>query len=114
MKINVGLAQISPKLADVRSNCELHLQFVERAVAQKVDLLVFPELSLTGYTLQDAVGDVAHAASPSDPLMSTMLEASQRLDAIQQMRIANREGHYLERVIERARDIRQHAARPAQ
>lgn len=32
------------------------------------------------------------------------------LDAIQQMRIANREGHYLERVIERARDIRQHAA----
>lgn len=82
MKINVGLAQISPKLADVRSNCELHLQFVERAVAQKVDLLVFPELSLTGYTLQDAVGDVAHAASPADPLMSTMLEASQRLDLV--------------------------------
>lgn len=35
---------------------------------------------------------------------------SETLDAIHQMRIANREGHYLERVIERARDIRQHAA----
>ena len=35
---------------------------------------------------------------------------AETLDAIQQMRIANREGHYLERVIERARDIRQHAA----
>jgi NAD+ synthase (glutamine-hydrolysing) len=82
MKINVGLAQISPKLADVRSNCELHLQFIERAAAQKVDLLVFPELSLTGYTLQDAVGDVAHKATPTDPLISTMLEASQRLDLV--------------------------------
>ena len=35
---------------------------------------------------------------------------SETLDAIQQMRIANREGHYLGRVIDRARDIRQHAA----
>ncbi|MBK6659751.1 MAG: ABC transporter ATP-binding protein [Proteobacteria bacterium] len=35
---------------------------------------------------------------------------AETLDAIQQMRIANREGHYLGRVIERARDIRQHAA----
>ena len=82
MKINVGLAQISPKLADVQSNCELHLAFVERAAQQKVDLLVFPELSLTGYTLQDAVGEVAHKASPSDPLINAMLEASQRLDMV--------------------------------
>jgi NAD+ synthase (glutamine-hydrolysing) len=82
MKINVGLAQLSPKLADVQSNCELHLQFVERAAAQKVDLLVFPELSLTGYALQDAVGDVAHQATPADPLMNTLLEASRRLDLV--------------------------------
>ncbi len=84
MKINVGLAQISPKLADVRSNCELHLSFVERAAqhAPRVDLLVFPELSLTGYTLQDAVGEVAREASPADPLINTMLEASQRMDLV--------------------------------
>lgn len=82
MKINIGLAQISPKLADVRFNCELHLSFVERAARQKVDLLVFPELSLTGYTLQDAMSEVAHQAAPSDPLMSSMLEASRRLDLV--------------------------------
>lgn len=82
MKINLGLAQISPKLADVRANCELHLAFVERAAAQRVDLLVFPELSLTGYTVQDAMSEVAHRATPSDPLMSTMLEASRRLDLV--------------------------------
>ena len=82
MKINVGLAQISPKLADVRSNCELHMQFIERAAQQKVDLLVFPELSMTGYAVQDAVGEVAHRAVPSDPLINTMLEASQRMDLV--------------------------------
>lgn len=82
MKINIGLAQISPKLADVRSNCEIHLGFVERAAQQKVDLLVFPELSLTGYALQDASRDVARLAVPSDPLISTMLEASKRLDLV--------------------------------
>lgn len=82
MKLNIGLAQISPKLADVRSNCEIHLGFVERAVQQNVDLLVFPELSLTGYALQDASRDVARKAVPSDPLISTMLEASQRLDLV--------------------------------
>lgn len=82
MKINLGLAQISPKLADVRANCELHLAFVERAAAQRVDLLVFPELSLTGYTVQDAMSEVAHRATPSDPLMGTMLEASRRLDLV--------------------------------
>jgi len=35
---------------------------------------------------------------------------SETLDAIHQMRIANREQHYIGRVIGRARDIRQHAA----
>lgn len=82
MKITVGLAQISPKLADVRANCELHMSFVERAARQNVDLLVFPELSLTGYTLQDAVREIAHAASPHDPLINSMLDASHRLDLV--------------------------------
>jgi NAD+ synthase (glutamine-hydrolysing) len=94
MKLNVGLAQISPKLADVRSNCELHLSFVERAVQQKVDLLVFPELSLTGYTLQDAVGDIAHRASPSDPLLHAMLEASRRLDLVVGFAEVDERGRY--------------------
>lgn len=82
MKITVGLAQISPKLADVRSNCELHMQFIERAAQQKVDLLIFPELSMTGYAVQDAVGEVAHRAVPADPLINTLLEASQRMDLV--------------------------------
>jgi predicted amidohydrolase len=80
--LSVGLAQIYPKLGDVRANCELHLQFVERAAAQGLDLLVFPELSLTGYTLQDLVREVAMRPTAEHPAFAAMLEASRRLDLV--------------------------------
>lgn len=79
---NVGLAQVYPKLGDLRSNCELHLQYVERAVAQEVELLVFPELSLTGYALQDLMREVAMPASKQHPVFATMLDASRKLDMV--------------------------------
>ncbi len=57
--MKVALAQISPFLGDVRKNLDLHLRYFEKARKKKVDLLIFPELSLTGYTLKDLVEDVA-------------------------------------------------------
>lgn len=57
--MKVGLAQISPHLGNLKKNLELHLQHIEKAKKKKVDLLVFPELSLTGYTLKDLTGEVA-------------------------------------------------------
>ena len=82
--LTIGLAQIYPKLGDVRANCELHMQFVERAVGHtpRVDLLVFPELSLTGYTLQDLVREVAMRPNADHPAFAAMLEASRRLDLV--------------------------------
>ncbi len=82
--LTVGLAQIYPKLGDVRANCELHVQFVERAVAHapRVDLLVFPELSLTGYMLQDLVREVAMRPTAEHPAFAAMLDASRRLDLV--------------------------------
>ncbi|NOR52813.1 MAG: hypothetical protein GQ536_01825 [Candidatus Aminicenantes bacterium] len=62
--MKVALAQISPFLGDVRKNLDLHLRYFEKARKKKVDLLIFPELSLTGYTLKDLVEDVA--ISPED------------------------------------------------
>jgi len=55
----VGLAQMTPILGDVAANLALHRQWIERAREQKIDLLMFPELSLTGYHLRDLVPDVA-------------------------------------------------------
>jgi len=53
------LAQVAPVLADRQRNVGLHLQQIKAARAQGADLIVFPELSLTGYFLRDMVPDVA-------------------------------------------------------
>ena len=55
----VSVAQIEPKLADVAHNLELHREAIDSARKNGSDLVVFPELSLTGYRLKDAVAEVA-------------------------------------------------------
>jgi predicted amidohydrolase len=50
-RLKVGLAQIDCRLGDVEANLERHLAWIDRARDSAVDLLVFPELSLTGYRL---------------------------------------------------------------
>lgn len=57
--VKIAVAQISPYLGDIKKNLDLHLQHIEKARKKKVDLLIFPELSLTGYTLKDLVEEVA-------------------------------------------------------
>ena len=53
------MAQISPKLGDIEQNFRMHLDFIQKAKKKNVELLVFPELSLTGYTLKDMVEEIA-------------------------------------------------------
>lgn len=80
MRVNVGLAQIYPKIGDVRANLEKHLDYIERAGRSGVDLLIFPELSLTGYQVQDLVPEVAIRASDDDEVFGQLMKASQKLD----------------------------------
>ena len=49
MRVKVGLAQIYPKVGDVKANLQKHLDLIQQASQQGVDLIVFPELSMTGY-----------------------------------------------------------------
>lgn len=100
--MKIGLAQIRPIPGEVMHNLALHQSFIARAIAQDVDLILFPELSLTGYeptlaqslatTLEDKRFDVLqrmsdrhaisiavgmptrHRATPEDkPLISLIL-----------------------------------------
>ena len=82
MQLNLALVQIASRLADVDANLEKHLVFIKQARAQKADLIVFPELSLTGYVLQDLVPSVAHRPVDDDPVFRTLLKASQDLDVV--------------------------------
>jgi len=57
--VRIVLAQIAPSLGNIRANFDLHLQEIDRARQEKADLVLFPELSLTGYLLKDLAEGVA-------------------------------------------------------
>ena len=61
-RLRIGLAQIAPRLGALEANLTLHRQLITDAIQQDVDLLVFPELGLTGYLLQDLNAEVAMAS----------------------------------------------------
>ncbi len=82
MKVNLALAQINTKLGDVDANLEKHLALAREAKMSGADLIMFPELSLTGYVLQDLAVTVAHHPGADDPVFKPLLEASRELDMV--------------------------------
>lgn len=82
MKFTIALAQINTHLGNIPANLEKHLALIKEARASSTDLLVFPELSLTGYVLQDLVPTVAHRPSPDSPVFQPLLKASQDIDLV--------------------------------
>jgi predicted amidohydrolase len=80
MKINIALAQINTRLGKVEDNLEKHLVYIHEATSNGADLVIFPELSLTGYVLQDLASTVAHKPVNNDPVFRPLLEASQKVD----------------------------------
>jgi len=53
MKFNVSLAQINPKSGDIAGNAEKILAGIAQAKREKCDLVVFPEMALSGYCLDE-------------------------------------------------------------
>jgi len=82
MKLTIGLSQINTVLGNVAANLEKHLTIAKEARSQGADLLVFPELSLSGYVLQDLVPTLAHRPTADDPVFRPLLAASQKIDLL--------------------------------
>lgn len=78
--LKVALAQLSTQLGVPSANLERHLDFIDRAVGEAADLIIFPELSLTGYVLQDLVPSVARRPNAEDAIFGPLLEASREID----------------------------------
>src|SRR5207237_7985554 len=74
----VAIAQISVKLGDLEANLAKHLDYVEQAKDAGASLLVFPELSLTGYYLQDITNEIGMSVSPPAPPLQKLLDASRK------------------------------------
>lgn len=75
MKVYIG--QIKPTLGNMEKNLNMMLEVIEKAIEEKSDIVVFPELSLTGYSLEDIVFDVAIKEVPS-----VLLEKSKKISIV--------------------------------
>ncbi len=53
MKLRIALAQINPTLGDLAGNADLVARYVGAAQAEGASLIVFPEMVLTGYPVED-------------------------------------------------------------
>src|SRR6267378_6343257 len=53
--MKIGFAQINPTVGDLRGNCELIISAYERLAAAGAELVLTPELAITGYPPQDLV-----------------------------------------------------------
>jgi len=74
----LALAQCAPALGDLKDNLELHLELTQQAITEDADMVVFPELSLTGYLLKDLVPEVAMTLD--DARLAPLFELSKRID----------------------------------
>jgi predicted amidohydrolase len=79
-RLHVGLAQIAPRLGSVGENLEQHNRLIEEARAKQTDLLVFPELGLTGYLLQDLNSEVAMRRD--DPRLLELARAAGEMSVV--------------------------------
>ena len=47
--ITIAIAQTIPSRQNIQSNLADHLSFIKKAAKYNADMIVFPEMSLTGY-----------------------------------------------------------------
>lgn len=78
--LRIALAQIAPRLGDLEANLARHHELIAAARDQGAGLVVFPELGLTGYQLQDLAADVAMRLD--DPRLAGLAQAARGLSAV--------------------------------
>lgn len=76
--MRVAIAQIDCALGDVPENARRTAELIAEARAQQAELVVFPELSLSGYSMGQLGDDVAMAAN--DPVILGLAEHSKDID----------------------------------
>ena len=80
MDCRITLAQTNPRLGDVHRNLDDHLAVIDRAVLKQSDMVVFPELSLTGYFLKDQVFELG-LERDAEPI-ARLIDASRRISIV--------------------------------
>lgn len=75
--MKIYLAQMKPILGDINKNLEQMILHIKKGIEEEAQLVIFPELSLTGYLLEELVADVAIEKVPKE-----LLELSKKVSII--------------------------------
>ncbi|HEY6957439.1 MAG TPA: nitrilase-related carbon-nitrogen hydrolase [Candidatus Limnocylindria bacterium] len=78
MTVRIAVAQCAPALGAFKRNVALHAEWIDRARKAGAALVVFPELSLTGYYVKDLAGDLA--CTSQDERLRPIADASRDID----------------------------------
>jgi predicted amidohydrolase len=81
MKFKAAVAQINPTLGNIDKNIKKHLSYIDKAIKKKADIVVFPELSLTGYSVKDLNFDLAINPYTSD-VLKPLKEKSKKITIV--------------------------------
>ena len=78
--LRIALAQVAPRLGVLDENLERHRALLAEARTAGAGLVVFPELGLTGYLLQDLAAEVAMRVD--DPRLAGLAAETAGLSAV--------------------------------
>ncbi len=90
--MKICVAQTNPVKGDIAENIEKHKQFLNQAVQKHADMIVFPELSLTGYEPELAK---ELATTQDDKRLDVFQEISNRNNIVIAVGLPTREGNKL-------------------
>ena len=83
-RFKLALAQTKPRLGDLKWNMQNHIETAERAATEGANLILFPELSMTGYVVRDLNSELAMKSDDTffEPLKAFSRKASVAFGAI--------------------------------
>jgi predicted amidohydrolase len=77
MKFTLALAQVDSVLGDVKKNIATHIKYIHTAKKAGAKFIVFPELSLSGYSVKDLNWEVAIRSSERQILKELLSESKE-------------------------------------
>ncbi len=82
MNSRIAVAQLDVRVGDIDYNLKRHIEYADEAKANDARIVIFPELSLTGYSLRDLVHEVTQLSYRHHPHFEKLLELSKTIHII--------------------------------
>ncbi|MCP4148827.1 MAG: hypothetical protein GY757_13860 [bacterium] len=78
--MKIRAIQFSPTLGNISKNLDFHLKEIDNAIADNIELIIFPELSISGYHMKDILFEIT--MKPEDEFMLKFKELSRKIDIL--------------------------------